>query len=48
MAEQQTRERVLCEAHNGIHAESPECAYPHLVAPRGAQVQVGHPYRVTD
>jgi hypothetical protein len=44
----ETGERVLCEAHKGIHVESPECVYPHLVAPQGPQPQVGHPYRVTD
>lgn len=41
-------ERVRCEAHNGIHIESPDCVWPHLVAPDGPQPQVGHPYRVTD
>jgi hypothetical protein len=41
---------VWCEAHDGIHQFQPQtCLYPHDAGqPEGAQVQVGHPLRVTD
>ncbi|MFJ9892704.1 hypothetical protein ACIQPR_05160 [Streptomyces sp. NPDC091280] len=39
---------VWCDAHEGQHAETPECQHPHEVAPAGPEPTVGHPYQITD